>query len=265
MAHQITTGGTHPLHLREVQEIEVGDIPEVLRRGWHDFMLRPSAILYLVIVYPVIGVVATYIAWQMELVGLIYPLAAGFALVGPIASVGVLELSRRHEAGEEVSLLDAFSIIKRPEFRGILLMALLLFVLFTAWIVVAERIMVSTLGELAPDEFGAFLVAAVTTWEGLAMFVIGNFAGFLFAVVALCVSVISLPMLVDGERSVSVAIATSIQAAMVNPVPIAAWGLAVAVGLALGMLPVFAGLLIVLPVLGHANWHLYRRVLPREA
>lgn len=264
MAHEITTGGTHPLHLREVQEIEVEDIPDVLRLGWHDFMVRPSAILYLVIIYPVIGVVATYIAWHLEVVGLIYPIAAGFALIGPIASVGVLELSRRIEAGEEVSLLDAFSVVKRPSFRGILLMALLLFVLFAVWIVVAERILVATLGDLAPDEFGAFLIAAVTTWEGLAMFVLGNLVGFIFAVAALCVSVVSLPMLVDGERSVTVAIATSVQAVMVNPVPMAAWGLTVAVGLALGMIPVFAGLLIVLPVLGHANWHLYRRVLPPE-
>ena len=262
MAVHTTVSGPNQLELPEVRAISAADILHVLHLGWRDFMLRPSAILYLVLIYPVIGVVASYIALEADLIGLIYPLAAGFALVGPIAAVGVFELSRRHEAYEEVSLMDAFSVVKRPSFGAILVMAGLLFAIFAAWIAVAQQILLATLGPFHPDDFAGFLAAALTTSEGLTMFVLGNGLGFLFAVVVLAISVISMPMLVDGERSLPVAIGTSLRAVARNPVPMAAWGLAVAVLLAIGMLPVFAGLLIVLPVLGHANWHLYRRVVP---
>ena len=264
MAMQTISSGPRPLELPQVRDIALGDIPHVLRLGWRDFMLRPSAILYLVLIYPVIGTAVSYIALQADLVGLIYPLAAGFALVGPIAAVGVLELSRRHEAGEEVSLLDAFSVAKRPSFGAILLMALLLFAIFVAWIAVAQQILLATLGPFRPDDFGGFLAAALTTSEGLTMFVVGNAVGFAFAVVVLAISVVSLPMLVDGERNLAVAIATSVRAVARNPVPMAAWGLSVAALLAIGMVPVFAGLLIALPLLGHANWYLYRRVVARR-
>lgn len=259
MAQSVTTQGTAPLHLPAVNRIEISDIQEVLKLGWRDFMRRPSSILFLFLIYPVIGVLTFYIAADAGLVHLVYPIAAGFALVGPVAAVGVMELSRRQEAGEDPALLDAFAGYRRPVF----IMAAVLFVLFAAWIVAAQRIMVATLGDLAPDDFFGFLGAAVSTGSGLVMFVVGNAVGFVFALITLAISVVSLPMLVDGETSVSRAIGTSLHAAMENPVPIAAWGLAVAVLLAIGMLPVFAGLLIVLPVLGHANWHLYRRIVER--
>lgn len=263
MSRTLTTHGTAPLHLPGLRSITLDEIGEVLRLGWRDFMRRPSSILFLFILYPVIGAATFYIARDYDLVGLAYPLVAGFALIGPIASVGVMELSRRQEAGENPTLGDALRVFTGPARRGVLLMGLILFALFAGWIVAAQRILEMTLGDAAPADFGGFLMAAMTTPGGLAMFVIGNAIGFCFAVVALAISVVSMPMLVDGERSVQTAIGTSVRATLENPVPMAAWGAAVAGLLALGMLPVFAGLLIVLPVLGHANWHLYRRLVER--
>lgn len=263
MARTIQTSGTHPLEVYQVREIFVRDVIESLRLGWRDFMIRPSSILFLFIIYPVIGVVTFYIAFNMKLIGLIYPLVAGFALVGPVAAVGVFELSRRHEAGEDPSLTDAFAVLSSPSRWAILMVSLLLFGLFAAWIVAAQRILDLTMGELAADQLDVFVIQALTTGQGLAMFVIGNAVGFLFAVAALTLGVVSLPLLVDGETRAGTALGTSIRAVVANPVPMAVWGLTVAVLLALGTLPVFAGLLIVLPVLGHANWHLYRKVVDR--
>lgn len=246
---------------RTIRRIGIDDIAEVLRLGWRDFLTRPSGILFLFIVYPVIGVAATFIAFSYDLVGMIYPLMAGFALVGPIAAVGTFELSRRIEAGEDPRVTDALAVLRDRRFWPVAAVSLLLVLLFAGWIAAAQTIEAMTLGVNARVSLAAFLGLALTTPAGLAMFAIGNAVGFLFAVVALSIAVVSLPMLVDGEPSAARAIATSVRAVVANPVPMAAWGLTVAVLLALGSLPVFAGLLIVLPVLGHANWHLYRRVI----
>lgn len=247
----------------EVRRIALSDIPEFLYLGWRDFMRRPSSILFLFIIYPVIGVVATYMAFGYDLIGLVYPLIAGFALVGPVATVGVFELSRREEAGEDPQLLDAFSVLSRPPRRAILAVSAGLFALFAAWIVVAQMLLSVTFGDTAPGSLAALLAAALTTSEGITLLVLGNAIGFCFALVALVAGVVSLPMLVDGETSATRAVKTSVRAVAHNPVAMAGWGLTVAVLLALGTLPVFVGLLIVLPVLGHANWHLYRRVVVR--
>ena len=244
-----------------IRQIELSDIPEVLRLGWRDYQRRPSSILFLFFIYPIIGVLCVYIAFSYDLVGLIYPLIAGFALIGPVAAVGVFELSRRQEAGEDPRLLDAFSVLRRPPGPAIVGVSVILFGLFAAWIIVAQMLLGATLGDTVPTRLPALIAAALTTGGGITLVILGNLIGFCFALAALVIAVVSLPMLVDGETSAGRAIRTSVRAVLANPVPMAGWGVTVAVLLALGMLPVFAGLLIVLPVLGHANWHLYRRVV----
>lgn len=246
-----------------IRRIGPGDIRVALALGWRDFLARPSAIIALFVVYPVIGFVLSYAAFDYALLPLVVPIIAGFAIVGPITAIGVFELSRRIERGATPRLAEALAVLRSPSFGAMLRVAVLLFGLFVLWLVAARQIVFATIGEQAPGALGAFLHMVATTEEGRTMFVLGNGVGFVFALVALSVGVFSLPMLVDGETSAGRAIATSVRACLANPMTMAGWGLTVAALLALAMLPVFAGLVVVLPWLGHATWHLYRRTIER--
>ncbi|MCL5778190.1 DUF2189 domain-containing protein [Limibaculum sp. FT325] len=247
-----------------IRQIGIADIRLSLARGWEDFLARPTSMVALFVVYPAVGFVLSYAAFDYAILPLLVPIIAGFALVGPLTTVGVFELSRKHEAGaRDLRLADALSVLSGPSTGAILRVGLMLFGLFVVWLVAARQIVFSTIGAEAPAGLAAFLAQVATTPQGQAMFILGNGVGFLFALAALVLGVFSLPMLVDGETSAARAMATSLRACAENPVTIAAWGLTVAVLLALAMLPLFAGLVIVLPWLGHATWHLYRAAIDR--
>lgn len=247
----------------EIRRISTDDLREALKHGLDDFWTRPSHYIFLVLIYPVLGIALSRMVFGYNMIPLLFPLAVGFAFVGPIAALGVYEISRRIERGETPTLADAFQVLRSPQIGPILRVGGALLALFTAWLVAAWAIYWITLGPEPPRTVGAFIMAVLTTGPGWAMIVVGNLVGLGFAVVALAVSVFSLPMLMDGEKSALVAVLASVRAVQRNPGPMAMWGVIVAVMLALGSLPVFAGLIFVFPILGHATWHLYRRTISR--
>ncbi len=246
-----------------IARIGLGDIAAALRAGWTDFLETRTHYAFLFLLYPAIGAVVTYAAFDYDLMPLVFPLIAGFALVAPIAAVGLYEISRRREAGLSASVADMGAILAHPSRGGILAVALLLLGLFVVWVVAAQQIVHATLGRDTPAGLAEFATRVATTPEGWTMFLLGNGIGALFAVAAAAVSVLSLPMLVDGEPRASAAVATSLAAIARNPVAFLAWGIVVAGLLVIAMLPLFAGLLVALPWLGHATWHLYRRTVRR--
>ena len=136
---------------------------------------------------------------------------------------------------------------------------LILFAIFALWMVAAQLIYMATLGPQPPVSPGAFVWSALTTGPGWAMVIVGVGVGFLFALLVLAISVVSFPLLLDQDVGLVTAVATSVHAVSVNPVVMAAWGLIVAGGLLIGSIPLLLGLIVVMPVLGHATWHLYRR------
>jgi uncharacterized membrane protein len=246
-----------------VRRIAVADLKDVLAKGFEDFGAYRTDVIFLCLIYPIAGLVLARLAFGYEMLPLLFPLASGFALVGPIAAVGLYEMSRRREQGVEVSWADAFGVLRSPRFGAILVLGVILFAIFLLWLVTANAIYLATLGPDTPASLGSFVRDVFTEPAGWALIVMGVGVGFLFALLVLTISVVSFPLLLDHDVGLDTAVATSVRAVATNPVPMAAWGLIVAGGLVLGSLPALLGLIIVMPVLGHATWHLYRKVVPR--
>jgi uncharacterized membrane protein len=244
-----------------VRTIGFADLQDALQLGWEDFKAVPSHAVMLCLIYPIIGLLIARTVLGYSILPLLFPLAAGFALVGPFAALGLYELSRRRETGVEASAWHATEVLRSPSIGGMLGLGLMLMVLFIVWIATAQAIYVSTFGNEPAAEIPNFFSRVLTTPQGWELIVAGCGVGFLFAVVALCVSVVSFPLMLDRHAGVTDAITTSMRAVARNPLPMAAWGLIVAALLVLGSLPLFLGLAVVVPLLGHATWHLYRKVI----
>lgn len=245
-----------------LRRIGIGDVLNALVLGNNDFRAVRTDVVFLCFLYPVLGFVLAWMASGYQLLPLLFPLASGFALVGPLAAVGLNEMSRRRELGNEVNWLDAFGVIRSPSIGAIAMLGTILVVAFLAWLVAANAIYLATLGPEPPVSVAAFAHDLLHTKAGWAMAIIGLSVGFLFALLVLAISAVSFPLLLDRKVGLGTAMRTSIRAVATNPVPMAAWGMIVAVGLVLGSIPLFLGLVIVLPVLGHATWHLYRKMVP---
>jgi uncharacterized membrane protein len=244
-----------------VRKIGLSDLADALRLGWEDFKAIPTHAVVLCVIYPVIGLVLFRLVLGYSVLPLLFPLAAGFTLIGPFAALGLYELSRKRERGEEAAAWHAMDVLRAPSFGAILELGVLLLVLFGTWIAAADAIYIATFGHAPAASIPDFAQRVLTTPEGWSLIIVGCGVGFLFAVVALCVSVVSFPLMLDRHATAIDAIRTSLQAVMKNPITMAIWGFIVAVLLAVGSLPFFVGLAVVLPVLGHATWHLYRKVV----
>jgi uncharacterized membrane protein len=247
--------------LPAVCRIRAADIRDVLVRGLDDFGAYRTDVIFICLIYPVVGIMLVWLTFGYEMLPLLFPLAAGFALVGPVAAVGLYEMSRRREQGLPATWVDAFGVIRAPGFGAILVLGLVLVAIFVLWLLAANVIYQLTLGPEPPVSIAAFARDVFTTSAGWAMIVGGVSVGFLFALLVLAISVVSFPLLLDRDVGLDTAVWTSIRAVAANPGPMALWGLSVAGGLVIGSLPAFLGLIIVMPVLGHATWHLYRKAV----
>jgi uncharacterized membrane protein len=253
--------GTHPAAPVTVRRIGVADLADALGKGLRDFGAYRTDVIFLCVIYPVAGLVLARLAFGYDMLPLLFPLASGFALLGPLAAVGLYEMSRRREQGIDINWADAFGVVLSPSFGAIVVLGLLLTGIFVLWLVAADVIYNLTLGPQPPTSLDSFIRDVFTTNAGWAMIVIGVGVGFLFALLVLAISVVSFPLLLDREVGLLTAVGTSIRAVRANPVPMALWGLIVAVSLVIGSIPLLVGLVIVMPVLGHATWHLYRKVV----
>ena len=244
-----------------VRRIGFSDLKDALARGFDDFKAYRTDVVFLCLIYPVIGLVLARHAFGDGMLTMLFPLASGFALIGPFAAIGLYEMSRRREQNADVAWPDAFSVVRAPAFGKIAVLGMLLVAMFFLWLAAANVIYTFTMGPEQPASLVAFVGDLFTTPAGWALIALGVGVGFLFAVLVLAISVVSFPLLLDRDVSLVTAVWTSTRAAIANPIPMAMWGLIVAAGLVLGTLPAFLGLVVVVPVLGHATWHLYRKMV----
>jgi len=259
VAYPHATTETTPLRgAPQVRTVTTRDLRAALLKGYADFLAMPSHLIFVGLIYPIIGLVLASLAFGYDVMPLLFPLASGFALIGPLAGVGLYELSRRREAGLDVTWQQAFEVLRSPSIGSIVGMGLVLVAVFLLWLVTAYGLFQAIMGPRGEQSYGALLREILTTGRGWALIVVGNAVGLAFAVLVLTISVIAFPVILDRGAGVGVAIETSRRAVLANPITMGIWGAVVAVLLALGSIPLFIGLAIVMPILGHATWHLYR-------
>jgi uncharacterized membrane protein len=256
-------GSSEPAQEVEIRKLEMADVGWALRKGWGDFLAHRGDLLFLPVIYPFVGFLLSALAFQRSLFLLIFPLAAGFALVGPIAAAGFYELARRRESGEPSGWRHFLDPMRGRARWSLLALAGMLVILFLTWISAASILYGETMGKLRIEGAQPFIQALFSTAEGWRMIVIGNLMGAGFALAALVVSAFSFPMVVDKAVDPLTACLTSLRVFLKNPAVVLAWGFCVALILLIASIPLFVGLMVALPVLGYATWHFYTRAVAR--
>ena len=258
---QIADAGGYMSAQPLVRPIGMADLKEVLAKGLADFNAVPTHLIFLCLTYPIVVLIAARIYAGYDVLPFVFPLLAGYTLIGPLIALGTYELSRRREKGVPTTRRHAFGVLRSPSLASIAMLGLLLMAIYFLWLFAAWAIYELNFGSAVPGSIEAFARQIFDTPAGWALITLGSGAGFIFATLVFTLSVVSFPLLLDRDVGVITAVQTSIRAVLANPVTMGIWGFVIAGALFVGSLPLFVGLAVVLPLLGHASWHLYRRVV----
>jgi uncharacterized membrane protein len=248
-----------------IRKIGVRELWTSLQEGYEDFNAKPSFGIFLVVIYPLFALLLTLFVLRRNLHHLVFPMLAGLTLLGPLASVALFAMSRRRERGLDLSWRSAFDFVHSSAFAPIAALSVVMTLLYAAWLAMAQFIYVGLFGADPPASLVAFLTEVTTTRHGGALVVYGVGVGAIFAFTALAISVFAFPLLLDKPTTSITAVSTSIRAVTTNFIVMLIWGVIVVALLAVGASLLLIGLAAVLPILGHATWHLYRKVVEPEA
>ncbi|WP_108811103.1 DUF2189 domain-containing protein [Sphingorhabdus sp. Alg231-15] len=239
-------------------DLKISDLRAAIAAGWRDFKAYPVFGLFFAAIYVITGMFLYFALFVRGEIAWLVPAAAGFPLLAPFIAVGLYEVSRRREAGLPMSWRAVLGALRGRGDEQILSMGVILFVAFAFWLMVAHGIFAIFMAE---SGIGLESLALFQTAPGIMMLFVGTIVGALMALAFYAITVVSLPMLVDREVDFITAIIVSLATVRSNKFVLLAWAVMIASALFVAMLPLFLGLLVVLPVLGHATWHLYRRAV----
>jgi uncharacterized membrane protein len=245
----------------QVRKLTLTDVVGSLRSGWNDFMAYPSHAVMLAIIYPIVGLLIARVLQGYSFLPLLFPLSTGFALLGPFAAIVFYDLSRRRERGGILSAANVLDIIHSASSGAIGSLGAMLAVLFLTWVATAQSIYNAFFGFAPVSSTPVFFEHVISTAEGRRFLLEWCAAGLMFAVVAFSISVVSFAALIDRRASATDAVLTSLRVIARNPLAMALWGLICAGLLVVAIAPIFIGVAVIMPVLGHATWHLYRKAV----
>ncbi|HSS63955.1 MAG TPA: DUF2189 domain-containing protein [Gammaproteobacteria bacterium] len=247
-----------------IKRIGIDDLWQALKAGYDDFTAKPTHVAFICVIYPLFALLLTLFLTGENVLHLAFPVVSGFTLLGPVVAVCLFEMSRRRELGLDVTWGSAFGFVHSAKFAPILALSLLMMLLYVGWLYMAQLLYFGLFGDAQPTSVQDFVNQLMTTRHGAALIAYGTLIGFMFALVALAISVVAFPLLLDKPVTLATAVTTSIRAVAANTVTMAIWGLVVVALLAAGAALLLIGLAVVLPVLGHATWHLYRRLVEHD-
>lgn len=254
----VTAGGA--ANAPVIRKIGATDIVDALAKGLRDFQACPAYGLFFGAIYTLGGLLTLGTAFLWDMGYLVYPLAAGFVLIGPFVAVGLYEVSRRRELGQPLSWRVVLGAVFAQSGKEISWMAFVTLFIFMVWMY-QVRLLIALFFGLHGMPSGNFPAILFTTPEGLAFLAVGHAVGAVLAVLVFSLTVVSFPLLLDRPVDFVTAMITSVKSVVMNPVAMIGWALAVTLLIIAASLPAFLGLLVVLPVLGHTTWHLYRKLV----
>ncbi|MEX0344302.1 MAG: DUF2189 domain-containing protein [Rhizobiaceae bacterium] len=251
--------------LPQVRPAQFEDLRTILSLGWRDFRQAPQFGLFFGAVYAIGGLILFACVIWFNLAWLAYPLVIGFALIGPFIATGLYETSRKLENGDPLTWRDILATVWEQHRRELGWMAFVTLFIFWVWMYQVRTLVAVFFGSQGFASFDGFLDVVFTTTNGLTFLLVGHIVGAIISLVLFTLTVVSCPLLLEREVDFVTALITSIRAVAASPVVMLSWGVFVVLAVILSALPAFLGLLVVLPVLGHATWHLYKRVVVEES
>ncbi len=252
-----------PDHIPAPVTVGMDAIPSALRGGWRDFRTAPAFGLFFSGFYVLGGLVMAAVTFAAGQEWWLIPVIVGFPLIAPFAATGLYEVSRRIEAGMPLVWREVLGTVFAQKDRQMPSMAMVILLMFMFWVFVAHTTFAMFMGVSALTNVTSS-PEIVFSGRGLWMLLFGTLIGGVFAACLFAFTVVGLPLILDREVDFITAIITSIRAVALNPAVMAVWGLLIALLLFFGILPLFLGLFITLPILGHASWHMYRQLMPDD-
>ena len=247
----------------KIQALTFDQLQRAFTRGIADFAAKPVHSLAIGAACAFFGIaIVACISW-LHIPWMIYPFAIGFPLVGPFFAVGLYEISRRLETGEPVTFGAIFSRMWVQRGRELSWMAFVVLFVIWVWVYQVRLLMALFLGMKSFSTLDKFVSIILTTPEGLGFLFVGHIVGAVLALVFFSITVISIPLLMERELDIVTAMITSVKVVLASPAVMIGWGIFVTLAVIFASMPVFLGFLIVLPILGHTTWHIYKKtVLP---
>ena len=243
----------------QIRELTLDDVRASLRDGWDDFKAHPGYGLFFGGIYMLGGLLILGFLTRIGSPWMIIPLAIGFPLLGPFVAVGLYEVSRRRRMGEPVMPKAVLAQVFYQRERQLGWMAFVVMFIFWIWVYQVRLLFALFLGFKSFSSWDRFVEIVLSTPEGWGFLIVGTIVGAFLATVLFSTTVIALPMLAEREVDFVTAMITSIATVVKNPLPMLVFGFVVGLATLVALLPAFVGLLLVLPIMGHATWHLYRR------
>ena len=248
----------------KINTIGFADVKAALAAGWRDFTRAPVIGLFFGGIYAAGGILIWLLLSVYHEPWWIIPIAVGFPLIGPFVAVGLYETSRRLASGLPLNFGEILTVILAQRKRQVAWMAFTVLFIFWMWLYEVRMLLAIFLGFKSFSSIEAFFNVVTTTPEGIGFLLVGTGVGAFISLVLFCTTVVAIPLLLDRDIDLITAIISSFKAVFQNPAPMISWGIIIVALTFLALLPAFLGLLVVLPVLGHATWHLYTRVVAPE-